>query len=99
VLIRWHDLPLSTYVLKFTANTDALVSNGVLSAADRVVRLLAGLDEGMRIKVIKLCTRKGWKITDQDAGGMPIFEDIKKFLTDEVKTAERVVVYEKEHTM
>ena len=50
------NLPLSAYLLKFTSITEALVAKGVLSATDRVIRLLAGLDDNMKLKVIKLCT-------------------------------------------
>jgi len=96
---RSHELTLSAFVLKFTAITNVLVTNGVMSAADRVIRLLEGLDEGMRIKVIKLCTQKSWKITDQDSGESPKFDEIKKFLDDEAKTGERFAVYERDHTM
>ena len=87
------------FVLKFMAITNVLVTNGVMSAADRVMRLLEGLDEGMRIKVIKLCTQKGWKITDEDSGECPKFDEIKKFLDDEAKTNERFAVYARDHTL
>ena len=96
---RSRDLTLSAFVLKFTAITNVLVTNGVMSAADRVIRLLEGLNEGMRIKVIKLCTQKGWRITDQDSGESPNFDEIKKFLDDEAKTNERFAVYARDHTM
>ena len=56
---RSRDLTLSAFVLKFAAIANVLVTNGVMYAADRVIRLLEGLDEGMRIKDIKLCTQKG----------------------------------------
>ena len=76
-----------------------LITNGVMSTADCVIWLLEGLDEAMKIKVIKLYTLKGWKITDQDSGKSSNFSEIRKFLDDEVKTNEHVAVYVRDHTM
>jgi hypothetical protein len=94
-----HSIPLSVFVLKFSSITDVLVSKSALSDIDRFAKLLEGLDEKMRNKVIKLCTQKGWRVTDQDTGEKPNFDDIKKYLEAEAKTAERVAVYEKENAI
>jgi hypothetical protein len=94
-----NSIPLSVFILKFSSITDALVSKGTLSDIDRFAKLLEGLDEKMRNKVIKLCTQKGWRVTDQDTGDKPKFGDIKTFLKSEARTAERVAVYEKENVI
>jgi hypothetical protein len=94
-----NSIPLSVFILKFSSITDVLVSKSALSDIDRFAKLLEGLDEKMRNKVIKLCTQKGWRVTDQDTGEKPNFDDIKKYLEAEAKTAERVAVYEKENAI
>ena len=94
-----NSIPLSVFILKFSSITDALVSKSALSDIDRFAKLLEGLDEKMRNKVIKLCTQKGWRVTDQDTGEKPNFDDIKSYLEAEAKTAERVSVYEREHSI
>jgi hypothetical protein len=90
---------LAAYILKFTSITDALVAKNVMSSVEWINKLLEGLDERMRIKVIELCTSKGWRITDQDRGGEPKFSEIAKYLEDKAKSGERVSVYDREHTM
>jgi hypothetical protein len=92
-------LSLAAYVLKFTSITDPLVGKNVMSSVERINKLLEGLDERMRVKVIELCTSKGWRITDQDRGGEPKFPEIAKYLEDKARAVERVSVYDKEHTM
>jgi hypothetical protein len=92
-----NSIPLPVYLLKFTSITDALVARSLLSPVNRVVKLLEGLDDTMRMKVIKFCMRKDWKVTDQDTGETPNFDEIKKFLEHEVLTMDRIWVYEREH--
>jgi hypothetical protein len=78
-----NSIPLSVYVLKFSSITDVLVSKSALSDIDRFAKLLERLDEKMRNKVIKLCIQKGWRVTDQDTGEKPNFDDIKSYLEAE----------------
>ena len=92
-------IPLAVYVLKFAAISERLVAKRALSEVDRFSKLLEGLDERMRNKVIKLCTQRSWRVTDQDTGESPRFEDIKSFLEAEAKAVERVAVYEREHVV
>lgn len=81
-------LPLAAYILKFTSITDALVGKGTMCEVDQVNKLLEGLDERMRLKVIELCTTKGWRVTDEDVGEESKFNVIGKFLKDKARTAE-----------
>jgi hypothetical protein len=94
-----NSIPLSVFILKFSSITDVLVAKSALSDIDRFAKLLEGLDEKMRNKVIKLCTQKGWRVTDQDTGEKPNFNDIKSYLESEARTTEHVSVYEKEHSI
>jgi hypothetical protein len=94
-----RSIPFSVFIIKFSSITDVLVSKSALSDIDRFAKLLEGLDEKMRNKVIKLCTQKGWRVTDQDTGEKPNFNDVKSFLESEARTAERVAVYEKENAI
>jgi hypothetical protein len=87
------DLALSVYVLKFTSITNAFVANNVLSPVNRVVRLLEGLDEKMREKVIEFSTQKGWQVSNQDIGVTLNFDEIKKFLEHKALTIDRISVY------
>jgi hypothetical protein len=50
----------------------------------------------MRTKVIKFCMQKDWKVTDQDAGDTPNFDEIKKFLEHEIHTLDVISVYERD---
>jgi hypothetical protein len=90
-------LPLNVYILKFTLITNILVSKGLLSPVNRVVKLLEGLDDKMRVKVIELCTTNGWRVMDQDTGEAPNFDEIKKFLEHEALMMERISVYERQN--
>jgi hypothetical protein len=94
-----NSIPPSAFILKFSSITDVLVSKSTLSEIDHFAKLLEGLDEKMKNKVVKLCTQKGWCVTDQDMGEKPNFDDIKLFLESEARTAERVAVYKKENAI
>jgi hypothetical protein len=93
------DLPLSAYILKFTSITNVLVADKVLFPVNRIVKLLEGLDGKMRRKVIKFCVQNGWKVSDEDNGETPDFDEIKKFLEHEALTIDRISVYEREHCL
>jgi hypothetical protein len=47
-----NSIPLHVFILQFPPITDVLVTKGLLSPVNRVVLLLEGLDEKMRMKVI-----------------------------------------------
>jgi len=51
-------MDLNVYVLKYTSISAALVAAHALSALDRVARLLDGLTEDLRRKVIRHCTKQ-----------------------------------------
>jgi hypothetical protein len=51
------------------------------------------------MKVIKVCTKKGWKISDHDFGEILKFDEIKKLLDQEAHTMANISVYEHEHCL
>jgi hypothetical protein len=51
----------------------------------------------MRKKVIKFCAKMDWKVTSDQDGETSNFDEIKKLLENEVRTMERISVYEHQH--
>ena len=51
---------LNVYVLKYHAISEILVGQNALSTLERVSRLLDGLSDDLRRKVLRLCTQKSW---------------------------------------
>jgi hypothetical protein len=51
----------------------------------------------MRKKVIKFCAKMDWKVTSDQDGETPNFDEIKKLLENEVRTMERISVSEHQH--
>jgi hypothetical protein len=90
-------IPLRVFILKFSVITDALIANNFLFPVNRIVKLLEGLDGKMRSKVIKFCVQNGWKVSDEDNGEAPDFDEIKKFLEHEALTMDRISVYNRDH--
>jgi hypothetical protein len=79
-------MDLNVYVLKYSSITDALVSKGALSSLDRVGRLLDGLPEELRKRVLKFCTKKSWRLSAQDMGTVdPNFDELKEFVLTEAQ--------------
>jgi hypothetical protein len=75
-----NSIALNVFVLKFFSITDALVTQSFLSPVNRVVKLLEGLDNTMRLKVIKFCTQRDWKVTSvQDFSGTRISMKSRSF--------------------
>jgi len=71
---------LNVYVLKYTSISDALVTAHALSSLDRVARLLDGLSEDLRRRVIRHCTKQGWKLSTHDSGKTdPNYDEIKTY--------------------
>jgi hypothetical protein len=69
-----------------------------LSPISRSVKLLGGLLNTMRLRVIKFCTQRDWKVTsDQDAGETLNFDEIKTFLEHKALTMNGILVHEREH--
>jgi hypothetical protein len=90
------DLPLNAFILKFTSITNALVADNVLTPFMRIIKLLDGLDERMRGKVMKFCVHNSWRVSDEDIGETPNFDEIKAFLDQQVLTMDTISVYERD---
>ena len=93
-------IDLNVYVLQYTTITDKLVSQGALSALDRVNRLLDGLSNEHRTKVLSFCAKNKWKLSAQDVGTVdPKYDELKLFVLREAQTSQMRVVYDKERAM
>lgn len=93
-------MDLNAYILQYTSITDSLVTKHALSPLDRVARLLDGLTEDLRRKVIRYCTKKTWKLSTQDAGILdPDFDDLKTFILTEAQAEQTMAVYSKERSI
>ena len=90
-------LDLNIYILKYSSITETLVAKGALSTLDRVNRLMDGLPEDLRKRVLKFCTKKAWRLSAQDTGTEePIFEQLREFVVEEAQTRQKETVYDKE---
>ena len=75
----------------------ALVDKGALSPLDRVSRLLDGLNDRLREKVLDYCTKKDWRLSSHDTGSRePDFDDLKQFIVGKAQLAQKQIVYDKE---
>ena len=79
---------------------DTLVSQGALSPLDQVTRLLDGLSNDHRMKVLSFCAKNKWKLSAQDVGTVdPNYEELKQFVLREAQTSQIWAVYDKEQAM
>src|SRR5438477_2844476 len=93
-------MDLNVYVLKYTSISEALVAAHALSSLDRVARLLDGLSEDLRRKVVRYCTKQGWKLSTQDSGTVdPEYDAIKLFILTEAQTNQTLVVYDSDRSL
>ena len=93
-------MDLNIYVLKYTSISEALVKAHALSPLDRVARLIDGLSEDVRRRVIRYCTQKGWKLSTQDAGKLdPDYKEITTFILTEARTNQTMAVFDSERTL
>src|SRR5204862_4626912 len=65
-----------------------------------VARLLDGLSEDLRRKVVWHCTKQGWKLSTQDSGTTdPEYDAIKSFILTEAQTNQTMAVYDSEKSL
>src|SRR5437762_7219825 len=84
----------------YTTIMNALVAQGALSSLDRVNRLLDGLSDEHRKKVVNCCAKNNWKLSAQDVGTVePNYDELKLFVLHEAQTSQMQAVYDKEHVM
>ena len=77
-----------------------MVTAHALSSLDRVARLLDGLSEDLRRKVVRHCTKQGWKLSTQDSGTAdPEYDAIKSFILTEAQTNQTMAVYDSERSL
>ncbi len=81
-------MDLNVYVLKYTSIINELVSKGALSILDRVNRLLNGLPEDLRKKVLKFYTKMSWRLSAQDMDIVDLnFDELKDFVLTKAQSA------------
>ena len=77
-----------------------MVSQGALSTLDRVNRLLDGLSNDHRTKVLSFCAKNKWKLSAQDVGTTdPKYDELKQFMLREAQISQMWTVYDKEQAM
>ncbi|TMC20323.1 MAG: retroviral-like aspartic protease [Chloroflexi bacterium] len=90
-------LDLNVFVLKYSSISEALVQKGALSSLDRVNRLLDGLSEDLRGKVLDFCAAREWRLSSHDTGTEdPDFEALKTFILTKAKAIQKQTVYNSE---
>ena len=93
-------IDLNVYVLQYTIITDALVSQGALSALDQVHKFLDDLLGEHRMKVLSFCAKNDCKLSAQDVGTMNSnYEELKQFVLHETQTLQMRAIYDKEQMM
>jgi len=92
-----RNMDLSNYILKFSAISSTLVTEGSLSNVERVSRLLDGLDDDLRKRILKRCAREDWKVSTRSRGTVePNFEELKKLIVAEANTEELTLAYKED---
>src|SRR5947199_8464275 len=90
-------LDLNVFVLKYYSISEALVQKGALSSLDRVNRLLDGLSEDLRGKVLDFCAAREWRLSSHDTGTEdPDFEALKTFILTKANAIQKQTVYNSE---
>src|SRR5436305_10455299 len=90
-------LDLNVFALKYSSISEALVQKGALSSLDRVNRLLDGLSEDLRGKVLDFCAAREWRLSSHDTGTEdPDFEALKTFILTKAKAIQKQTVYNSE---
>ena len=93
-------MDLNVYVLKYTSISEALVAAHALSSLNRVAQLLDGLSEDLHRKVVRHCTKQGWKLSTQDSGTTdPEYDAINSFILTEAQTNQTMAVYDSERSL
>src|SRR6202023_1906712 len=79
---RAGEVSAEIYVLNYTAITEALVKQNVMTTFQRSVWILQGLSDDLRWKVFECGSEMGWRMLMDDMPMMkdPEFEDIKKMV-------------------
>src|SRR5436309_14816164 len=77
-------IDLNVYILQYTTITTSLVAQEALFILDRVNRLLDGLSNEYRRKVLSFCIKKKWKLSAQDVGIIePNYDELQEFVLRE----------------
>lgn len=92
-------IDLNVYVLRYSSISEALVQQDALSTLDRVNRLLSGLSDEHRRKVLNFCVKKKWRLSAQNIDKAEHnYRELKAFILTEGETTQMLSAYDKEKT-
>jgi hypothetical protein len=89
-------MDLNVFIIKYSSMSGTLVERGALSILDRVNWFLDGLSEELCDRALEYCSKKDWRLSANDTGSEPSFDDLKEFVLTEARTARMKEVYEQE---
>ena len=97
---RGGKVDLNVYILQYSTISETLVTQGALSTLDRVNRLLDGLSDDQRRRVLGFCVKNKWRLSAQAVGSEePKFNELKEFVLREAQMTQMQAVYDKERAM
>jgi hypothetical protein len=86
-------MDLNVFIVKYSSMSGTLVERGALSILDRVSWFLDGMSE--RDGVLEYCSKKDWRLSANDTGKVPSFDELKEYVLTKVRAARMKAVYEK----
>ena len=97
---RSGKIDLNVYILRYSSISEALVKQGALSTLERVSRLLDGLSDEQRKKVLNFCVKKKWRLSAQDVGKIePVYSELKEFVLREAEMHQALLAYGNERIL
>jgi hypothetical protein len=84
-------MSVEIYVLNYTAITEALVKQSVMTTFQPSVWIMQGLSDDLRWKVFECGSEMGWRMLMDDMPMItdPEFEDVKEIVLQKSRTAVR----------
>jgi hypothetical protein len=80
-------MDLDVFIVNFPSMPGTLVARGVLSILDRVSWFLDGLPEQLCDRALEYCSKKDWRLSANDTGSEPWFNDLKEFVLSKARAA------------
>lgn len=80
-------MDLDVFIVNVPSMPGILVERGVLSILDRVSWFLDGLPEQLCDRALEYCSMKDWRLSANDTGSEPWFNDLKEFVLSKARAA------------
>jgi hypothetical protein len=90
---------LNVFIIKYSSMSGTLVERGALSILDRVNWFLDGLSEELCDRALEYCSKKDWRLSANDTGSEPSFDDLKELVLTKARAARLKAMYEKERAV